>query len=195
MTRQLQILVMIGLALAAGCSETVASRAVLSTFTRITIHQPEAEKLTLELRTVHPVIQSGQWVPLVLTLTNNSEQPATIIAPGDGSAWGWRTPVIRWSHDLYGGLPRCGNINALTAAEIVTLGPGEKMDFHGWGISSPSLPGAGKHQLKVEMQHDPDLQWKGIPLGEHEPAAMDAVRRLNAYKLVSNTIEIEVIDP
>lgn len=194
MKGKLQMLVMLGVAMMAGCSECVAQPNVVSTFTPITLHQPEVEKLTLELRMVAPQIESSPQL-LLFTLTNHGDQPATIVTPGDGSAWGMRTPVIRWSPDFHSGLARCGNINALKAAQIITLGPGEKMEFPGWRISSASLPGPGKHLVKVEMEHIPDMPWSTLPLGKHDPAAMDAARRLNAYKLVSNTIEIEVAEP
>jgi hypothetical protein len=46
--------------------------------------------------------------------------------------------------------------------------------------------------VSLELQNIPDLVWRGIPLGEHDPSAMEMVRRSTPFKIVSNVVEVEV---
>jgi hypothetical protein len=44
----------------------------------------------------------------------------------------------------------------------------------------------------LELEHIPDLEWGGVPLGEHSPTAMARLRQTPAFKAVSNVVEVTV---
>jgi hypothetical protein len=85
---------------------------------------------------------------------------------------------------------RCGNINALRPDEVFVLKPGEQVRLNAWA-RAPILQ-AGTVKLAVRYFHIPDLQWKGLPLGPHDPLALDRIRKSAAVTLESNMVEIEV---
>jgi hypothetical protein len=101
-----------------------------------------------------------------------------------------RTPTVRWNPPMrIGG--RCGNINSLKVDEIVTLNAGESVPLTGW-IGSPTLNELGRHKVSLELENLPDLEWGGVPLGQHSVVAMNRVRRTSRFKAVSNVVEIQV---
>ncbi len=134
----------------------------------------EKAELAIELQADTPVIRRGEIPRLTAHLVNRGAQPMKVVLPGDGSSCGWRTPVIRWAPPMQVD-GRCGNINALKAAEVITVGPGERVELRwlGW----PTLATVGTQQVSLEIEHLPDLQWAGRPLGEHDPEAMAKIRQ------------------
>lgn len=147
-------------------------------------------KLSIELHTETPVISSGKNPRLVAHLVNDGAESVTIVLPGDGSESGMRTPIVRWNPPMREGR-RCGNINALTADEVVTLRPGQRIRLKGW-TCGPTLSEPGTHKVSLELENIPDLEWKGLPVGQHSKATMEKVRRTPRFKAVSNVVEVEV---
>jgi hypothetical protein len=87
---------------------------------------------------------------------------------------------------------RCGNINSLKPDEVFVLKPGAQVKFDGW-IGAARLPAeTGTVKVAVRYFHIPALQWKGVSLGEHDPAAMDRIRRSAPVTLESNIVEIAI---
>ena len=155
-----------------------------------TVHNPAEVKLRIELVTETPVLSSGMSPLFVAHLVNDAAESITIVLPGDGSECGMRTPIVRWNPPRLEGR-RCGNINALKADEIVTLGAGERIRLKGW-IQRPTLKEPGTHKVSLELENVPELEWRGEPLGQHSISAMERVRRTSAFKAVSNVVEIQV---
>jgi hypothetical protein len=123
-------------------------------------------------------------------LTNKDSVPVTVVLPGDGSDCGWRTPILTWTPAVK--MDRtCGNINALRAREIVTLLPGKSVSLGEW-IAPPAPTRPGKHRFTLTYENKPGLAWRGVPLGQHDPAAMAKVKASTPLKVVSNTVEVEV---
>ena len=92
------------------------------------------------------------------------------------------------------GIARCGNINHLSAQEIVVLKPGQKVTMNSW-MGAPDLRNEkGPFKVSVRYFNIPDLKWKGIPLGDHDSKAMDQVKQSNRVALESNVLEIVVED-
>lgn len=147
-------------------------------------------KIALELKADKTTIKLGDTPRFRAELMNQGDKEVTIVQPGDGSAWGWRTPIVRWSPPLRTG-PRCGNINVLKADEVVTLKPGQRVAVSEW-LHAPTLAAAGTHKVVLEIENVPGHEWRGEPLGKHDPAAMEKVRRSTAFKAVSNVVEINV---
>lgn len=46
--------------------------------------------------------------------------------------------------------------------------------------------------MVLEIENVPGHEWRGAPLGKHDPAAMERVRRSTAFKAGSNVVEINV---
>jgi len=151
-----------------------------------TVAKPEGD-IRIELKFSRNTFKQGEKEKYMMELVNQGTSNVTLVKPGDGSAHGWRTPVITWQLDgkVYK-VARCGNINALEADEVIVLKSGERRTFHGW-VSGPyvdKLP-PGVHRLSVEYDHRPDMKWRGIPLGEHDPETMKRIREIKPLKAVS----------
>jgi hypothetical protein len=146
-------------------------------------------RLSLVLEAEEPVITPGGSADFSARLVNDGSGVVSVVLPGDGSSDGWRTPVIGWNPPDQGGR-FCGNINALVPDEIVDLAPGQSVELV-W-LGRPTFKEVGTYQVTLEYEHVPDRKWHGIPLGEHDPAAMRRVREVPAIKLTSNAVEIQV---
>lgn len=112
----------------------------------------------------------------------------TLVLPGNGSESAWRTPVFGWSAikvdkgtanhpkmaPLYRG-GRCGNINPpLQKEEVFVLAPGESKKLYEW-TGFPQLPEPGTYGVVFFYADEPNLKWRGIPLGQHNPEGMKRV--------------------
>jgi hypothetical protein len=150
---------------------------------------PPRPALRIDLRVDNAVVKDGADAGFTAFLVNDGAEPVTVVLPGDGSDCGWRSPVVRWHPEQQHGA-RCGNINRLRDNEVVTLAAGERVRL-GW-LGRPHLVGPGTHQVQLELEHIPDLEWGGVPLGEHSPTAMARLRQTPAFKAVSNVVEVTV---
>ena len=167
--------------------------------------QANAADLELKIELKDQVVINKHPRSLSKTITNTSSKDVTLVLPGDGSRYGWRTPVIGWSvipaddkktkHPEVPTPPkvvaRCGNINALKADEVFTLKPGEsKVIDRGVGI--PPFPGPGKYRIKFFYSNIPDIKWSGVPLGKHDPQAASKIPGSTPCKLISNELIVTV---
>lgn len=139
-------------------------------------------------------------------LKNGGTIPVTLVMPGDGSLSGRRTPITGWSllpvdsdddhprtPPRFGG-PICGNINPLKAEEVFSLNPGESKNLGVWaGLPTRNLK-PGKYRVAFYYKNDPKLKWRGIPLGAHDPKAMQRIRESTPVDLKSNEQIIELIE-
>jgi hypothetical protein len=164
--------------------------------------RPVALVLRLEPEAV--TVRTGEQLPVTLRLSNPGDTAAYLVMPGDGSSYGWRTPIVGWSvidaglgekqHPAEPGLskePRCGNIDALGREELIELLPGQGTELLGY-LCVPVLRHPGEYRLSFYYRNAPDLQWTGLPLGEHDPGAMDWVRNSTEVELWSNEIRVTV---
>ncbi len=137
-----------------------------------------------------------------VVLINKDKVSHDIVLPGDGSLDHLRTPCIGWSmidaHNPAAMHPdttirnerlRCGNINSLRMEEIVTLQPGDSCDLGDWSYDWSLLEkDSGTYRVVFDYENRPGMEWKGVPLGVHDPAAMERVRKSTACKVRSNEI-------
>jgi hypothetical protein len=158
----------------------------------------------LEISTREPVVKIGDAPKLDAFVVNESTATVHVVRPGDGSSIGWRTPIVGWSvinaasksatHPSAPPPPRGardGNINALSTKDLLTLKPGARESLGPW-IGNPSFPSTGSFRVVFYYRNDPDLPWKGIPLGAHDPEAMRAVKSSAKCALVSNELLLTV---
>jgi hypothetical protein len=146
-------------------------------------------KLRIELSTDSRPISPGGIPHLNAVLINDGPEAVVIVLPGDGSDHGLRTPIVRWTPPMSVG--GCGNINPLKRSQVVTLEAGYGIAL-GRAIGWPSPTERGRYKVSLELENAPDLVWRGIALGEHDPVAMEMVRNSMPFRAVSNVVEIEV---
>ncbi len=150
-------------------------------------------------KTVHRT--KKRWPPdwIEVTLHNTDRDTVTLVLPGDGSYWGWRTPLMDWEVREAGGPPLkrtplalCGNINPLRAGEVFRLPPGAQRKFT---TAVPEYYRYGKshrYQFRLSYENRPHLAWGGSPLGAHDPNALRLLQQSTPCKLLSNALELEV---
>jgi len=146
----------------------------------------------------------GQQPQITATITNKGSVPVMLVLPGDGSKWGWRTPLVGFSSmksdkdkpkhpaavPLYRG-GRCGNINALKNNEVFTLAPGKSKDLPDW-IGCPAFTEPGTYSVVFYYANDPARKWVGVPLGKHDTDAMKQVEKSHPCLLISNELKLTV---
>ena len=166
--------------------------------------QTAAATLDLHITAKDASLTLGQQAQITATITNKGKAPVTLVLPGDGSESGWRTPLVGFSSvkmdkdkpqhpstvPLYRG-GRCGNINALKSNEVFTLAPGKSQDLSAW-IGCPQLPEPGTYSVVFYYANDPNLKWRGVPLGKHDPDAMKRVQGSNKCLFISNELKLTV---
>lgn len=150
-----------------------------------------ATGIALRLSPETQTIKTGESPRFTVLLVNGGKKDVVLVEPGSCSDCGWRTPVIEWSRQKREHGPRCGNINDLKADEVFTLAPGQSRQLNGW-VGKPYLSGLGRYRIALRYTNDPNMKWSGIPLNEHDPNAMEAIRRSTAVSVVSNTVEVVV---
>ena len=97
-----------------------------------------------------------------VVLKNEGSKPLRLVLPGDGSAVGWRTPVVTWTASANGapvapeGAARCGMMNRIEPSEIVTLAPGASREMRDW-LDAPRFA-PGTYDLRLTYRNDPALQ-------------------------------------
>jgi hypothetical protein len=85
----------------------------------------------------------------------------------------------------------CGNINALRSDEVFDLAPGETKELKGWVYLEP-FKEPGVYKVVFLYANRPSLEWKGIPLGEHDKMAMWFIRLSTKATLSSNELVFTV---
>jgi hypothetical protein len=146
-----------------------------------------ALRITPEAQT----IKAGESPRFTAILVNEGKNEVLLVEPGDGSDCGWRTPLVAWSLRQSRNGGRCGNINALKPEEVFTLAPGASHELKGW-IGQPYLPRPGRYRVALRYSNEPQREWSGVPLDEHDPKAWEALRRSTPVTAVSNTAEVVV---
>ncbi|MFO0976148.1 MAG: hypothetical protein U0996_07090 [Planctomycetaceae bacterium] len=174
--------------LCCGCGESVS-------------HSPPKCELVLELPA--QIKQNEIPADLRISIRNLGTSDISLVMPGDGSECAWRTPIIGWSvlpvdspkaHPdalVMQPIVRCGNINPLTTGQIFTLKPGEQQPLGTWLSFPIDLP-PGKYRVLFYYENRPALVPKGIPLGDHEQDALDAIAESDPVILQSQEVIIEV---
>jgi len=156
-------------------------------------------RLKLELSTTSPTVTVGQPLPLKATITNLGREAVRLVLPNDGSAWGWRTPVIGWS--VLSGTaakhprevpvvrtPRCGNMNPLMPEDFIALAPGQSAEVvNGWA-TPPAAQKAGDYRVRLYFVNDPKRD--GSASGEKNPLVVGTA----PVRLVSNEVVVRVFD-
>lgn len=150
------------------------------------------------LLAVEAPLAAGDVAPLEIWLVNEGSEPVSLVEPGDGSTHGWRTPLVQWLVGRRGEelgppelLPRCGNMNPLQASEVFALQPGERRKLSDW-TGGPSFPETGIWSVRLRYRNDPKQPWRDER--DLDPAIVQRVQQSTAVDLVSNQIELVVLD-
>lgn len=167
----------------AGCSDAE---------TREWPEMPDSDTgLALILSPDSQTIKNGDEPVFTAKLINRGTRELTLVAPGDGSDCGWRTPLLEWSRVPRDPGGRCGNTNPLKSDDVFKLQPGEARVLKGW-LRQPYLSGRGHYRVSLRYTNEPERGIGGIPVGEHDPAALEAVQHSTPVTVVSNAVEIVV---
>jgi hypothetical protein len=74
---------------------------------------------------------------------------------------------------------------------VFDLKPGESHVFANW-VPPVRVRLPGTYKLRLRYENNPLLEWGGLPLGEHDPAAMQRVRQSTPCVAVSNEVVVTV---
>lgn len=155
-------------------------------------------KLSVELK--RATFAANEFFEFTVTLRNAGEAPVRLVEPGDGSEWGWRTPIIGWSvlpadskeaHPEDPPKPtggRCGNVNAIKADEVFSLKPGEERRFEQGWWGAPRRLAPGKYRAVLIYENVPSKDCGGLAMGEHSEQALADIKRSTPCKLRSNEL-------
>lgn len=150
-------------------------------------------------KTVHRTKKRSPPDWIEVTLHNTDRDTVTLVLPGDGSYWGWRTPLMDWEVRAPGG-PRlertpvalCGNINPLHADQVFRLPPGAQRKFTTAVPEYYPYEKSHSYEFRLSYENRPHLAWGGLPLGAHDPNALRLLRQSTPCKLLSNALELKV---
>lgn len=154
-----------------------------------------SSELTLRFVADTTVLRVDESPAVNLYITNNGKDTVTLVHPGDGSEFGWRTPVVDGTivdaesgiaHSLTEELKRygrCGNINALEWGEVFRLAPGETKEIETW---LPRFRHPGVYKVRLSYVNEPWRQWRGRVMGMHNPIAMWRLKHSTESSLTSN---------
>ncbi len=147
--------------------------------------------LVLELRAEKSEYHVGESFSFRAELVNSGSDPVTVVRPGDGSEYGWRTPIVRWTAAPRQML-RCGNIDPVLPRELVVLQPQQRIALD-W-LGAPVFGEAGTCTVSLELEHDPKVNRpRGtIVGGQDDEATVKRIRRLPPYRVKSNTVQVLV---
>ena len=157
--------------------------------------QKTSAQIDIVLTTTTPVVKMGQAPQFSISLTNRGKRSVTLVKPGEGSLYGWRTPIISWSgiNDDYLS-PRCGNISALKKEEVFKIDPGEKIQLYSrWTYPLFSLQ-LGTYEVAFNYENVPKLDWTDFSLGRPDRFALRRLRNSTPFKGTSNTVTIVVVE-
>ena len=150
--------------------------------------------LDLEIAIDSSIVERGTFATVRAFIVNRGRDELLVPLLADGSLHGWRSPKATWRSDIALaplGM-RCGNMNPLTESDLAILAPGERREL-GW-VVLPEFASTGDHHLVLEYNHDPALQWGGLPSQGHDRSAMRALQSIPAFRLTSNPIVVRVKD-
>lgn len=108
------------------------------------------------------VLEHKRFEPpqFALALTNNGPETLRLVAPGDGSCAGARTPRVEiiWSQQGQVVPPKpvmgCGNVNPPKASDVIALSPGKTVQFTAWLYPYPPAQ-SGTYQVQIRYTNDP----------------------------------------
>jgi hypothetical protein len=137
----------------------------------------------------------------VATIRKRGDEAVTLVAPGDGSEAGWRTPVVTWNVTTPSGAPvtpppylRCGNVNRLTKEEVFTLEPGAERQFPGW-LGVPRAAARGHYSVSLVYENDPNHPMRGVSFGKDPEEVAAAVRGSTPCRVESQHVEVDLWGP
>lgn len=164
-----------------------------------------ARDLDLVLTSGANAVKADEPFDVTATFRNQAKGPIMILRPIDGCGAGWRVVAYEWSvTDARGravsrrSSGRCGNVNAIQKADLVTLANGASYDVKTAGsFLSPvaqmfDLSKPGTYKITLTYAFDPDRKERGIPLGNNEAGVDDLLKKATIVRKTSSALTIEV---
>ncbi len=151
-------------------------------------------------------VAAGASVELKMHLLNTTKDKIVhVVKPGDGSESGWREPHVfytaevkqpdgTWAAAKRNGIGRCGLYNPKWQNDVVELKPGEKLELKDWILPVErviELKQPGSYRVQVHYSYREGKNAKG--LGGNALALPETLKDVNAYEVVSENFELEVV--
>jgi hypothetical protein len=161
--------------------------------------------LDVQLSARETKIKVGDKPDLTIALKNKGKEALTILRPIDGCDVGWRVVSYEWTVTRDGkplerkGLPRCGNVIALTKADFITLAPGGLHTFQPAGSFLGEVgmfyPFAepGNYEVTLTYHFDPKRKESGLKLGKDETGVTALLDRAVVVRKSSPPLKITVV--
>ena len=160
-----------------------------------------AEDIMLEIMPPTQKIYVDDSILITAKLINQGLDPITLVALGDGSGSGLRTPIVGWSiipeADFQGEHPDdmqpnlggrlCGNINPIQLDEIFTIKPNQTYWLNHW-INLPYFEEPGIYHIAFYYENNPEH-----PMDGFEQEVVEKFRETQYLFLKSNDLIIEVL--
>ncbi|ANM29013.1 hypothetical protein ABI59_04495 [Acidobacteria bacterium Mor1] len=148
---------------------------------------------------------AGEEVRLSVRLVNTGSEKRVVPLPGDGSAWGWRTPRTGWSiiSKLEPNIPHpeatpkrsdrrlCGNLNPYTVDDYVVIPPGGSVALSSSYLWGPTIEEPGEYVLRFYYEHVPELlddRWLSRDNGVLDPLRLQST----AFQAISSDVHVVV---
>lgn len=164
--------------------------------------------LALHIRSGNRRLGLQQWPVIQAEILNRRDTPVLLVAPGEGSHHGLRTPILRWrvrrlgepeaaaAGEATGRLPpNCGNIAGLRRSDLRRVEAGEALALEAQIGSSLVFRIPGRYQVRLVYENRPTDAWASwrmlAPAAEELWAAMAASE---PCRLVSNPLTFEVVE-
>ena len=125
----------------------------------------------------------------LIELRNDAARHVPLMLTGDGSSSGRRNPTLTFDLTPNDVAPQmgCGNMNGLSASEIVFLAPGEHAKL-GW-VNAPTPSKPGRYTLRATYRNDPTSKDLGDNReGPETDRLVARVRKTVPCTLVSNVV-------
>jgi hypothetical protein len=131
-------------------------------------------------------VKVGDSPLMAASLFNRGAKEVILVAPGDGSEFGGRTPLIEWSCN---GVPEVTLpvFHPLKESEVFVLEPGHRRAFPR-PLECPPFFSPGRYKVSMRYTNIPDHLCRGNP----DPGALEKVRRSTEVSAVSNSVDIIV---
>lgn len=169
--------------------------------------RPWEDSLRLDLQAAGPsTAQYQDRIDMKISMTNLSQSALEFVKPGDGSESGWREPLILYSAEkkvegqwraLERHQPRrCGLYNPAWHDDFVKLKPGNTLSIGDW-VPGPEAYfdlSPGLYRFRVHYDYAQGQHGKGESGVSGAQWLRPELRRIPAFQLVSNPVEITIVE-
>ena len=158
-----------------------------------------------------PSFDTGERIPLLASLFNQSSRARAVVMPGDGSSVGWREPYVRWTVEretapgVWQTLPdapysRCGNYDPVWQKDVMLLAPGQSRLLDNMiAVEGRADIGApGRYRARAHYEYRAGFGTRGfsdlviVGVSDDPPASARLIEGVPAFEVVSDPYEFRI---